>query len=956
MKRKRTMKRENGSPQSGRSLFRLWVEVGENSLACVLTDGKDNRARIVASLVKELAAGRDATAASHQESATRALKDFLAQQGITEAGAICVLPNDLVHFALLELSRSSAENLSETAETELARQMGVSASQVALDYLEVSSAQDVQKSLFAAAAKREDIQAAVNVIEGAGGVVEDVRVGLPECGHALTNGGEGMEGGENIVVDIGDTSIHCAFFKGAVPKRVARHDGIGEAMMLSSLRETVLLGKGRFQLAAQMTMKEAKALMEETGVANTSAGEGKLNAASASKARSVLLRHADAIVEAIRRLTSETSNRSQLTSAGKIFVTGKGAYVKGLPTYIEEKLGVPSALLSTYGNEHTVGGARIGSALSHVLVSASSKDGVLSLADPRRNCETGGRKTRSSFWYARREKHLWVELGRDWLELTCTGRARGSQRVLAHASTRCTNVSKGEPQDRLSFFRDGLEEFVHEHGLKGTKTTLLMPSDLVALAPVKYPQMSKSELGGAVRLSLSAKLGISKEELCADFIESEITSHGAEALSVVAAGMRRADVQLFVGAAEAAGCLVREITHPLAGHGALLPAEKGTSSLVIDIGRDTTSFAFYEGNTLTYCREDTSFSEEQIRTSVCGTISRGQTRVQLTMEEAKAVLKAYGIACQTGDEDVTGKAMPLFTLYSMLRPLVSRLVAIARNMIVRYGREYSTNPLAAVYIAGPGGYVRGLPEFLSGELGLKCSLLSNVRLESATAIETSWDSADLALSHAAVAAATPSISINLLPSAYRYKRLLTSAARVCVPIFVATLVLLAAFGLGLREQALRYETLLAGMHEMSSGSQDEHAEALAAVRKQEAWYGDAIEVLPAPHMWAAILGEFARSTPSEIVLEELLFTRDKDGSFVEFTARIDTTHAAPENPAFEFAKRLEASPVVEEILFINRKQPSHTAAALLEARVKLRRPLRRPDSDMPTRAEQGVVQ
>jgi Tfp pilus assembly PilM family ATPase len=415
--------------------------------------------------------------------------------------------------------------------------------------------------------------------------------------------------------------------------------------------------------------------------------------------------------------------------------------------------------------------------------------------------------------------------------------------------------------------------------------------------------------------------------ICFDFVQAPRSDKGRRLVDVIAAAAKQQDVLEIVEAVERAGCVVKDVTLPLTHYGALLSAEgnnadKAGTSLVIDMGRKSSRFTFFEGSTPKHSRSESRLSEQQMLATVDMTIAVGSGAVYLDPDEAKRVIRHYGIAYQSGADEITGKGMPLFQLHSMLRPYAEVTAAMAQNLISQYVKEYRAPEVRSIFFTGPGAYMKGLAEYVQKALGVPTAMLQFHHKtgdgNEGLALEPQ-DENDEGLRQVMALALSASQNISLLPKSVVLDRLTMMATRIGTVLFVISLAILAFLYAGLGKQIGTHSEILSKIRRVSAPVAEIGAssEALSQIRREIDWYETAMGEIPPPHLWMGILGDAGRLMPSNMKLNKLAFGRTDEGPIIKIEGEAYAPSDDAGTSAFEYANTLESSPFVDSILDIS---------------------------------------
>jgi len=343
---------------------------------------------------------------------------------------------------------------------------------------------------------------------------------------------------------------------------------------------------------------------------------------------------------------------------------------------------------------------------------------------------------------------------------------------------------------------------------------------------------------------------------------------------------------------------------------------------VIDIDRQSSWFIFFDGGHTRYCRKEERLGEKQMLSTLDSTISLGAESLRLETDQAKQVVREYGIAERSGVEEITGKKMPLFQIHSMLRPYAELMAAMTRNAISRSVKEFSVPGINSIHLTGYGAYIKGLPQYLEKTLGVPTARLAVMdSTVDEDRDETSLQQADEDFSYPGAAAAQTSADISLLPANIMLKRYSTLGMRIGIFAFIGLFAVLALFYSNMVKQKQRYHQMLSQLDRIQAPESTiaDLSDELETTNASLKWYHSAVEQISPPHKWMGILGDVSNIMPADMMLERVVFARDSSGSIMTLAGTVSASVEGARATSLKFAGSLKSSPFVEEVLQVNQK-------------------------------------
>lgn len=307
---------------------------------------------------------------------------------------------------------------------------------------------------------------------------------------------------------------------------------------------------------------------------------------------------------------------------------------------------------------------------------------------------------------------------------------------------------------------------------------------------VIVPYMPADELRGAVLLEAKHSIPFALEDAVADFnVVEEVIEKGIEKLSVIVAAAPRTTINKILSyfvvkkAKPFAGKITKKFDEaedkiePLGLKiGACLPRVMCLENIIersklrvdetlvtIEIGAEITEFNIFKNAKLQFCRK-ISFAGDEITKSLMGTLMTDKGKVELTKQEAEAIKKEYGIPRIENNQMIDGKITTNQVL-SMVLPKIERLVSEIERSLDFYREQMHGKGVDRIVLFGGGGRLKGLPEFLTKELGIEAVVgdpIADINLLFPEVVEHDHDAHKLVL---AIGASLSGLKgINLLPA------------------------------------------------------------------------------------------------------------------------------------------------------------------------------------------------
>ncbi len=311
--------------------------------------------------------------------------------------------------------------------------------------------------------------------------------------------------------------------------------------------------------------------------------------------------------------------------------------------------------------------------------------------------------------------YIGVDIGRSAVKL-----AQFSGKKLSGLAAREIPVSvrKGTREAFVAFAGKAVSELKREKGFHGNLavTNLSAPTE-VQLLNFTLPQMSKSDMQGAVGMEIKKSAGSEIAKSIYDFYVSETLENGSQEIVAAVAGENAVREKIWL--LENAGLNIKSfLTTGLAlecllNHIDFLHDEKNT--LFIDIGAAVTSFNIFKGKKLKLSRE-IFLGSDDVTSAMCRTVSTQKGGIEISWSRAEEIKRKYGIM-QDAPAMIEGE-IPSATLSSLIRPGVERLSKEITRLTLQVSREKETG-IEKIYLCGGGGRLKGLDRVIHKNTGIE---------------------------------------------------------------------------------------------------------------------------------------------------------------------------------------------------------------------------------------------
>ncbi|MCA9404943.1 MAG: pilus assembly protein PilM [Candidatus Omnitrophica bacterium] len=354
--------------------------------------------------------------------------------------------------------------------------------------------------------------------------------------------------------------------------------------------------------------------------------------------------------------------------------------------------------------------------------------------------------------------------------------------------TRIVNIiKKSEESDEAATMR-ALNIALEDFNRRNIKYVCVVNCPQTCVRKIVTPSMPPEDLRGAVSLEVKRSIPFALSDAILDYdVIEKIDKGGVEKWNIVVAASPKAAIEKILSyftpkkSKPFSGSInknfeAKDTIEPLdIKISALLPLSLCLENVIkksklkidetlvtIEMGTVVTELNIYMNAKLQFSRK-IPFSGQQITKSLTGALMTDRGKVELTLEEAERVKKEYGIPDIKENKMVDGK-ITTNQILSLIRPKVEQLAREIERSFDFYQEEMHGGKVDRVVLFGGGAQLKGLPEFLSKELGMEVSVgnpLVDIELISNDIVECEADAHKLVL---AIGAALSGMKgINLLP-------------------------------------------------------------------------------------------------------------------------------------------------------------------------------------------------
>lgn len=289
-----------------------------------------------------------------------------------------------------------------------------------------------------------------------------------------------------------------------------------------------------------------------------------------------------------------------------------------------------------------------------------------------------------------------------------------------------------QKEGRLQLIKSGLEEISSQQdalaalkklfigvNLKKSRVMVSINCPQTASRKIIVPYMPRHELGEAIMLEAKNYFPFSLAEAALDLrIEQEVIEKGVKKFQVLLATSPRKTVNETLDLLKQAGirpAVLFPVSLALEKLARLSPSQDAASCL-LDIGARFAELVVIKGKTLLFSRK-IFFGADMFTRALTTVIVTDKGKLQLSLAEAESIKRQAGLASSEDTDKISASQIQV-----MLRSSLEQLVGEVNRCLAYYHEENPQVNIAGITLFGRGALLKGLPEFLTRELGIEVKL------------------------------------------------------------------------------------------------------------------------------------------------------------------------------------------------------------------------------------------
>ena len=533
--------------------------------------------------------------------------------------------------------------------------------------------------------------------------------------------------------------------------------------------------------------------------------------------------------------------------------------IKDLEPELDEKKGIFSAVKSL--EEEIDASLAAKKALEAKLEPENRSDAADDDHDLSPEPQSGG----GPIFSFRRMCVIGLDIGEASIKAVRARKTSAGPKIMVFAQQSIPPEVRTKKKARAAFIKEALTKMFSETRFRTRWVVCSVPRSAMHVNFLSLPEMSESDLKGALEMELRKNIPFELEDAVYDYTILNNNNEEGQ-IDIVVSVVQKEKMEELMDIVEGSGLLMAGINvapfalENLIASSGLLKA-KGTVAL-LDIGYGGAGINFFSGGKLQFARSVGGCGREIIDALARKIVVKNES-VELTSQEVEEIIRKYNII-DPGDE-IVKEIVPVSQLSMMVRPVIERLVSEVKRSLAYY-KQVKETQVERIVLAGGVSKLKGLSQHLRDELDVQVE-----NLGAAANIPSEPDISNMAL--AVGLSLDKDKKINLLSRESRvrnavirvrpfYETATFSAVIVLLALLSATMFMSNKFE-KLHLPQVQEELKFIEQGARKSREYDGLVKALDHKRVRLR------KVARAGLLWEGILKELSRIVPSEMVLTEI---------------------------------------------------------------------------------------
>ncbi len=322
---------------------------------------------------------------------------------------------------------------------------------------------------------------------------------------------------------------------------------------------------------------------------------------------------------------------------------------------------------------------------------------------------------------------LGIDIGSYWikvLELDLTGTDPQIKKLIKKQLPPEMRKPERDPKAVAKLIKECLDE----NDISSSDTVIMVSGPQVFIRRITMPPMPKEELDEVIPFEATKQVSFSVDQLEVDYIivgEKDVDGIKNQDILLVVTPKEVVEQQKLIvreaGLKTVAVTVAPMVLWKTFQLSKIIREESVIAML--DIGHERSTVSLLNNGILEFTRTINLGSDEITNTLMTEplTAEDGSSRM-LTYEEAEFIKHEYGLSPSSSTVTTTKEGMALDQLPRLMSPFLERLSSEIKTSFDFYMTEFQVANVGKVIMSGGGAGLKGLREFLAGDLGIDTEL------------------------------------------------------------------------------------------------------------------------------------------------------------------------------------------------------------------------------------------
>ncbi len=321
-----------------------------------------------------------------------------------------------------------------------------------------------------------------------------------------------------------------------------------------------------------------------------------------------------------------------------------------------------------------------------------------------------------------------LDIGGYWVKALEFGLTRTGREVKGLARKEVPlEIRQGKKDPRV--MADLIKTCLTEGGISARNVVIMVSGPQVFIRRITMPPMPQEDLVEVIPFEATKHVSFSVEQLAVDYIiVGEKDVEGVKNLDILLVAIPKEVIEQQKSIIRAAGLRPVAVTvAPMVLWKAFQLSEKEHEEKVIamlDIGYERTTISLLNNGVLEFTRTINLGGDEVTKSIMTVPLVKGERGLRtFTYEEAENTKQEHGFPSPT-ETGTTSEGVSLNQISMLMRPVLEKLLGEVRTSFDFYTTEFQVPKVDKIIVSGGGAALKGLREFLAGDLGIEVELAS----------------------------------------------------------------------------------------------------------------------------------------------------------------------------------------------------------------------------------------